>query len=456
MMASDLLGNPVTVPDAVLPAINDFVGGMIAYESRALNILDAAKAADAPALVHIYAGFLNLLAEAPGAAEAARPHLTTARRRLVTANDRETRLADALASWIDDDIDKTVATLSAILADHPRDLTTLKLLHYHQFNHGDFPGMLRVASQSAAAASPDLPYLGGCLAFAYEQLHLLDEAAGAAQAGLAIVPTDPWAQHALAHVWLTRGQVGQGLAALTNWSAGWQGLNSFMVTHLWWHLALFHLSRGDVSRVLEIYDTQVWTHSRDYSQDQVGAVSLLARLELAGYLVGERWAELAPYLAVRAGDVVQPFLSVQYAYGLARAGRAEADELLSAIAAAAENGPTHRRLVWRDAALPLARGLVALARGDAAAALPLLTDAVPRLARLGGSHAQRDLFAQFLLDAQIKAGVWVEAQQALELRRAVDPDNVPLNRALADLYRRLGLLSLAEQAQARADGRAGA
>ncbi len=455
MMAKDLLGNSVTVPDASLPAVNDFVGGMIAYEARALTILDAATVPDAPALVHFYAGFLNLLAEAPGAADAARPHLVAARLFLATANDRETRLADALAAWIDDDIDATVAILSAILADYPRDLATLKLLHYHQFNHGDFPGMLR-AAQVSAAADPDLPYLGGCLAFAYEQLHLLDDAAATARAGLAIVPTDPWAQHALAHVWLTRGQVAEGLAALTGWSPGWQGLNSFMVTHLWWHLALFHLSRGDVVRVLEIYDTHVWAHARDYSQDQVGAVSLLARVELAGYAVGERWAELAPYLALRAGDVVQPFLSVQYAYGLARAGRAEADPLLSAIADAAEHGPLHSRATWRDAAWPLARGLVALARGHAAAALPLLSDAVPRLSRLGGSHAQRDLFAQFLLEAQIKGGAWVEAQQSLELRRAVDPDNVPLNRALADLYRRLGLPQLAEQAQARAGGWAAA
>lgn len=453
MMPRDLLGNPVTVPEASLPAINDFVGGMIAYEARALNILPAAQGADAPALVHLYAGFLNLLAEAPGAAEAARPHLDAARLRLATANERERRLADALAAWIADDIDGAVAILSAILADHPRDLATLKLLHYHLFNHGDFPAMLR-AAQGVAAVAPDLPYLGGCLAFAYEQLHLLAEAEAAARAGLAIVPTDPWAQHALAHVWLTQGRIAEGLAALTEWSPGWQGLNSFMVTHLWWHLALFHLSRGDAPAALAIYDAQVWAHARDYSQDQVGAVSLLARLELAGYSVGGRWADVGTYLAARATDVVQPFLSVQYAYGLARAGRVEADQLLAAIAEAAQTVPDHSRATWRDAALPLARGLVALARGQAAEALPLLSDAVPRLARLGGSHAQRDLFAQFLLDAQIKAGAWVEAQQALELRRAPDPGNVPLNRALATLYRQLGLPQLAEQARARAEGRA--
>lgn len=448
MMAQDLLGNIVSVSEQILPSVNDFVGGMIAYEARALNILEAAAAPDAPALVHIYAGFLNLLAEATGAENGARPHLAVAQARLGQANDREVRLAAALAAWVADDIDQVVAVLTGILADYPRDLATLKLLHYHLFNRGDFPAMLR-AAQICADTDPDLPYLGGCLAFAYEQLHLLAAAEAAARAGLALVPTDPWAQHALAHVWLTQGRVNEGLAALTGWSSGWQGLNSFMVTHLWWHLALFHLSRGEVARVLDIHDKQVWAHARDYSQDQVGAISLLARVELAGYDVGTRWAELAPYLAVRADDVVQPFLSVQYAYGLARGGRVEADTLLTAIADRAVNGPIHSQATWRDAALPLARGLVALASGDAATALPLLSDAVPRLARLGGSHAQRDLFAQFLLDAQLKAGAWVEAQQALELRRAVEPDSVPLNRALADLYQRLGLTQLAEQARIR-------
>lgn len=449
-MAVDFLGNEVTADDpAALAAINDFVGGMIAYEERALNILPAAERPDAPALVHVYAGFLNLLAEATGAEDAARPHLMAARDRLETANEREGRLAEALDAWIDNDIDRSIAVLTGVMTDHPRDLGTLKILHYHLFNRGDFPGMLR-AALLARAADPDLPYLGGILAFAYEQLHRLGDAEAAARAGLAIVPTDPWAQHALAHIWLTQGRGAEGLPALEAWSGGWTGLNSFMVTHLWWHLALFHLARGNVARVLDIYDQQVWAYARTYSQDQIGAVSLLARLELSGYGVGDRWQELATYLAARADDVVQPFLSVQYAYGLARAGRAEADALLAAIERAATTGPDHSRATWRDAALPLARGLVALARGQADTALPLLSDAVPRLARLGGSHAQRDLFALFLLDAQIKAGALIEAQQSLELRRTVEPDNVPLNRALADLYRRLGLDELSAEAEIRA------
>jgi hypothetical protein len=49
---------------------------------------------------------------------------------------------------------------------------------------------------------------------------------------------------------------------------------------------------------------------------------------------------------------------------------------------------------------------------------------------IGGSHAQRDLFGQLLLDAHLKLGNWAIAQQMLEMRRTWDPDGVPVNRAL--------------------------
>ena len=80
--------------------------------------------------------------------------------------------------------------------------------------------------------------------------------------------------------------------------------------------------------MLRLYDRQVWGVVKDYSQDQINAVSLLARLELAGVDVGDRWQDVASHLAARLHDHVLPFLDVQYLYGLARAGRPEADALL--------------------------------------------------------------------------------------------------------------------------------
>ena len=446
-MVQDLWGNAISGGDGTIAdAVDAFAGGLVAYEVRAASILSAAVLHTEHSLVQTYAGILHLLSEANGAEEGARPFLVRAKAALGSANLRERQLVVVLDRWIAGDIDGTIAGLEGLLTEFPRDLAALKLLHYHLFNRGDFPALLKSARASADAA-PRLGPVHGMAAFGYEQLHLLDEAERAARHGLALMPGDPWAQHALAHVMLTQGRIDEGIGFLEEARAGWAGLNSFMLTHLWWHLALFYLSAGRDDDALDAYG-QVWGVAKDYSQDQVGAVSLLAQLELAGIDVGSRWAELTDWLVVRADDVVQPFLSVQYLYGLARAGRPEADTLLSAIDRAA-NGNRQDRAVWRHAAWPLAQGLLAHARGDFASAADHIEEALPRLIRLGGSHAQRDLFEQILLDARTRAGRLIEAQQMLELRRAHALDAVPPNRQLATVYRALGLDIEAKAAEAR-------
>jgi hypothetical protein len=223
-----------------------------------------------------------------------------------------------------------------------------------------------------------------------------------------------------------------------------------MDTHNWWHLALFYLSEGRFGDALRLYDEHVFARDRAYSQDQVGAVSLLARLELAGAAVGERWTALGGYLAARRADVVEPFLSLQYLYGLARAGRREAGELLAAIAARAGDAPVAVRAAWAEVALPAAQGLIAHASGDAETARRLLGPVLPRMLEIGGSHAQRDLFQQIYLDALLRSGARIAAQQLLEDRRRFEPRGVALNRTLAGLYAELGLPIQAAQAAARA------
>jgi len=279
---------------------------------------------------------------------------------------------------------------------------------------------------------------------------LLDEAERAAHAALERRRKEPWAQHALAHVMLTRGLIDEGDRFLGSVADTWTGLNSFMITHLWWHKALFNLSQGRFAAVLEIYDRHCWGIAKEYSQDQIGAVSLLARIEIAGVDVGTRWHDLGRYLAARAHDTVLPFLTLQYLYGLTRAGRGEAAMLLETVRDAARNAPAHAREVWRDVALPACEGIYAYARGEYARAWRHLSPAMPRIIETGGSHAQRDLFDLILLDTAIKSGRTVAAQQLLELRRYSDPDGVPVNRALGAVYTDLGLPALAAQARARA------
>jgi tetratricopeptide (TPR) repeat protein len=447
-MASDQFGNDISgAEEADVEAVDAFVGGLLAYHVRAADILARAADPHSAALVQIYAGYLQLLGEHVAAADAARPFLDRAQKH-DTLTEREDALLKILDDWIEADIDAVIAGLTEILEQHPRDLLTLKLLHYHLFNRGAFPEMLRAAERVVEAA-PDAPYVHGMRAFALEQLHLLGEAEQAAWQALEIIPDDPWAQHALAHVWLTEGRIEEGAAALEHWTSGWNELNSFMVTHLWWHLALFRLSQGREREAVQIYDEQVWAHDKSYSQDQVGAISLLARLDLAGVDIGDRWDDIADHIAGRDRDTLQPFLTVQYLYGLARARRPQADTLLDAIDRAAADGSNQDHEIWDTAARPLAHGLVAHARGEFEQAAVSISRALPHLIGLGGSHAQRDLFDLILLDAQIRSGRWLESQQALELRRQHDPDGVPLNRALGDIYERLELPDQAAEARAR-------
>ena len=449
-MQQDSLGNPVTVAlGSTLRALNEFVEGYLAYETRAESIVAAADADPDCCLANVYAGFLWMFLEAPDAALRAAKYLAAAERAAAGATRREQLNTALLAAWAADDIPETLRVCERLGEEFPRDLIAVKTHQYFEFNRGSSPQMLRAALRVLPSNS-DVAYMHGMLAFAYEQCHLLDEAERATRTALSLRRKEPWAQHALAHVMLTRGRIDEGALFLEGMQDTWVGLNSFMITHLWWHLALFYLSQGRNDAVLEAYDRHCWGVAKNYSQDQIGAVSLLARMEVTGIDVGERWQDLGSHLAARAHDTVQPFLTMQYVYGLARAGRVEAEELVESVHQRAANACPFVREVWRDVALPACEGLYAHARGDFDGAWRHLGTAMPRMIEAGGSHAQRDLFELLMLDAAIKSERLVAAQQMLELRRGTDPDGVPVNSALRDIYEKLGLTDLAEQCAVRA------
>ena len=439
---SDSLGNPVSVADpASLRAINDFVEGFISCEARAVDVLAAAD--DPSPIVQAYCAALHLFAESGDAADNARPFIQRAQAAAARATSREQRFIAAVAAWADGNVIRAIALHDEQAREYPRDLASLKLGQYHCFNTGDCPGMLRLALAALPEAA-DVPYLHGMAAFGYEQCHLMREAESSARRAIAMERKEPWAHHALGHVMLTEGRLGEGLEFMQSVSDTWVGLNSFMVTHNWWHVALFQIDLGRDAEALETYDRHVWGVVKEYSQDQIGAVSLLARFELAGIDVGDRWQDVAAYLTKRLDDHVLPFLDLQYLYGLARAGRPEADVLLNHIEAFAPHAPPSTRDAWQRVCLPAARGLLAHARGDASAAIEGLGLALPRLVEIGGSHAQRDLFEQVYLDALVRSGTETTlagAQGILQQQVNGQPESARLRRQAAAIYARLGLPS---------------
>ncbi len=395
-MTSDSLGNAVTLSDAgSLSFVNDFVEGVISCEARCVNIFKIAES-EPSALVQAYCAALHLFAESHDAPTNAGPFLQRALAHLAAnpvVTRRERRFVAAIAAWAEGDTRRASLLHEEQAQEFPRDLVSLKLGQYHHFNQGDAAAMLRLALACQAAAT-DVPYFHGMLAFGQEQCHRLEEAEQSARTGIRLCRKEPWAHHAVAHVMLTQGRNREGQDFMNSVSDTWTGLNSFMVTHNWWHQALFAIELQDFGGALRLFDERVWGVVKTYSQDQVNAVSLLSRLELRGVDVGDRWADVASFLVARTEDQVSPFLDLHYLYGLARAEKPEADLLLRNI-----NNHARGLVAWHDVALPAARGVLAHARGDFKHAASHLAQALPRLIEIGGSHAQRDWFEQLHNDA---------------------------------------------------------
>ena len=436
---TDSLGNPLTLQvTGSAGCVDDFVEGFIACEARAANVLQACD--DPSAIVQAYCAALHMFAESADAARNAQPFIDRALAHAPQATEREQRFVAAVAAWVQGDLPRAIALHEEQARLFPRDLASLKLGQYHLFNRGDSPGMLRMALNALPAAA-EVPYLHGMLAFGWEQCHRLDHAETAARHAIALCRKEPWAHHALAHVMLTQGRIDEGAQFMAEVSDTWTGLNSFMVTHNWWHQALFLLEQDRHAEVLALYDHQVWGVVKEYTQDQINAVSLLARLELAGVNVGDRWADVADHLALRLADHVLPFLDLQYLYGLARAGRTDAaNTLLHHIEAhAATRTEAHARTVWQQVCIPAARGLLAHGQGDWTTAAAQLGIALPRLVEIGGSHAQRDLFHQIWLDALQRNGQWAAVQNLLQPQVNAQPESVRLARQVDAINRALGL-----------------
>ena len=445
----DPLGNPVSKAGAAAHAgICDFVSGFLGYHPRAVNILAAAEAEPECPLAQTYAGLLWMFLESPDAPAHASRFVAAGEALSTGANARERNLHAILKDWASGDPLRAESRIAGHVRDWPNDLAAMKLGQYLAFNRGDAPAMLRLA-RTVRHRNADNAHFHAMTAFAYEQCHLLDKAEAAANAALELDPAEPWAHHALAHVMLTQGRVPEGARFMDRVAPYWDGLNSFMYTHNWWHRALFALSMGDEASVFAMYDAHCWGVEKSYSQDQVGAVSLLARMEMAGMDVGDRWADLAQWLKPRHGDTINAFLTLQYLYGLQRASLGEAATLMQAIEERALDETGFDVAVWRDVALPAARAITAHMEGRHGEAARLMALALPRMAEAGGSHAQRDLFEQILLDAHRKAGNLVQAQQMMEMRRLYDPCGIPLNRMLAATYRKLGLEDEAGEAESR-------
>ena len=340
--------------------------------------------------------------------------------------DREAQHIDALGAWCRSDIAGATDRWEAILLDHPRDVLALRLSHFTHFYMGDAAGMRDSVARVLPDWDDDTPGYGfvvGLHAFGLEESGDYEAAEREGRRAVDINPLDIWATHAVAHVIEMQGRHKDGIEWLDGLSANWSGCNNFRY-HTWWHKCLFHLELGQFDAALALYDEEVRadTDSTDYL-DMSNAIALLWRLEELGVDVGDRWAELADKSEDKIDEHIFAFNDAHYVMALAAGGRTERIEaMLRSVEKAAKRDDTTEGPIFRDVGLALCRAVAAYGAQDYEAAVDALAPVRRQVIRVGGSHAQRDLFFRLLVSAALRCGRFRLARALLAERNALNPN----------------------------------
>lgn len=368
-------------------AIRDFAFELVSHGSGAGAILKAAEADPESPLANAYAAAACLtLLTREGQQRAAAP-LATAISRYDACNSREQQTIAAVTAWHLGDEAKAIRILRGIVEIWPHDLAALKLCQILEIGRGDVLGMLRTSGM-AAAVDGRSGYALGLHAFALEQAGEANLAMRFARRALELNPgMDPWAEHSIAHVFAANGQPTEGRAFLHAHSAGWDRCSSFMLTHNWWHLALFELELDNSPTAFDLLVRRIWGVRKEHSQDQINAISLLARLEMEGLHAPDVWEDIAGHIEKRSGDALNAFLDLHCLYALAKAGReGNVREMLERFDPQTVTGA-------------VAHGVAAHAKHEYMLAAAMIAPFRRNLQALGGSNVQRELIELIFVDS---------------------------------------------------------
>jgi hypothetical protein len=269
----------------------------------------------------------------------------------------------------------------------------------------------------------------GALAFAHHETDSFERARQYAERSLARYPRNANAAHSRAHVFFETADHPGGAGFLAPWLAEYERGAPFRC-HLSWHLALFELQAGHEQRVLELYEQAISPAVAQQRTTLEDAASLLWRYQLYGCTGRELpWAEVAAYAARLTAQPGAAFLDAHAALAYAALDDQQAlDRQVEALRALAAAG----NALTEQVVLPLVLGLRAFGQGDYQAAIQRLEPLGQQLVRLGGSHAQREVFEDTLLQAYLRTGRGEQAAALLQARlsrRASDRDVVWLEQA---------------------------
>ena len=165
--------------------------------------------------------------------------------------------------------------------------------------------------------------------------------------------------------------------------------DSFFAVHNWWHLALYHLDRGETDEVLRLFDGPIFGARSGVAMDLLDAAALLWRLHLRGNSVGDRWTAVADNWQAFASAGNYAFNDVHAVMAFIGAGRpAQIAEVMDAQERAMAGAGDNARFT-REVGRPIVIGLKAFGEGDYAGCIAAIQPSSP--SPIGSAAATRNV-----------------------------------------------------------------
>ena len=418
---------PITAASA--EALDNYVAGvdlLLSASTGADVRLGRALVADPDfALAHIaQARLLQLQARMPEARQAA----SRAKSQRNDVTGREQRHIDAIALAVEGSAQEALALVRTHVSEFPRDALPLSLA-LGVFGLLGFSGrrdhheaQLALLEELASHWGDDWWFLG-YLGWAHIETGDLATGVPLVERSLAGNPRNAHAAHQRAHGFFEAGDAEAGAAFIEAWLPGYERAGQ-LHCHLSWHLALFELALGNADSARAIYFDNI-RPSVALSAPMLSladSASFLWRWQLygAGSPTEQAWTEVVEHAR-------RHFPRAGLAFADLHAGIAEAaigdNVSLGARIEGLRGLNEQDRLPPGKVAPSLCAGIGALARGDNAAAAPVLETALTDLPRIGGSHAQRELFEDSLIVAYLRSRQLGKAAPLLRARLARRPSS---------------------------------
>jgi tetratricopeptide (TPR) repeat protein len=264
-----------------------------------------------------------------------------------------------------------------------------------------------------APAYGDDWWFQSALAFTYHEVDRFEESRRLSELSLRQYPGNASAAHNLAHISFETLDIDAGAAFLDEWMTGYDRSAHFHC-HLAWHQAMFALHEGRYARALEVFERDI-LRSVNPRSAMTDGTALLWRVKLdAAHDRPLPWRPLADI----AGRVSRPgylFGEVHAALAYAACGdEAALTKLMEGLRALdAKGNPIAGRVV-----LPLVQGTASFAAGDYAGALAHFEPVESEMHRIGGSHAQWELFEETMVRCYLELQRFDDALRLVRRRVA--------------------------------------